>query len=90
MHLGPNDTAEELTDREEMGELLAERIRSINERIEAYEADDDADEQLLIKWNRALAQLVGQYRHLKKDADLDRMEERLESIEDLKELQEGP
>ena len=73
-----NDTAR--TDREEVLHLLAETIETTHGRVETFEADSREDEELLIKWIRALGYLSGQYRKLLKDEDLDEMAAELELI----------
>lgn len=74
-------TSDPPTDRDEILSILAEQIRSIHHRIDTYEVEGRADEQLLIKWTRTMAYLTGQYRKLIKDTDIDEMEEQLAVIE---------
>lgn len=68
------------TDREAILERLAETIDLTHDRIERFEADSHEEQELLIKWIRALGYLSGQYRKLLKDEDLDEMAEELELL----------
>jgi hypothetical protein len=68
-------------DRERMLELLEDGIREAHRKVETGRIRDEEKEKLRIKWIRALAYSVAQYRKLRKDADLDELEERIERIE---------
>ena len=63
------------TEREEILALLADTIRMSHSRIEHFEAETPEEQELLIKWIRALGYLSGQYRMLLRDEDLDVLEE---------------
>ena len=69
-----SDSTPDRTDREEVLALLADTIETTHARIEAFEAETHDDQELLIKWIRALGYLSGQYRKLLKDEDLDELE----------------
>ncbi|MCU4926467.1 hypothetical protein OB905_10800 [Halobacteria archaeon AArc-dxtr1] len=73
-------TASDRTDREEVLALLGETIQTTHSRIQQFEVDADADEELVIKWIRAQGYLAGQYRKLLKDEDLDEMADELEML----------
>lgn len=69
------------TDREVVLALLAENIESTHERIDEFEAETPEEQELLIKWIRALGYLAGQYRKLLKDEDLDELRETADLLE---------
>lgn len=72
-------------EREEVLEILASRIREIDNRLDTLDLDPDDLEaqQLQIKWTRALGYLGGQYRKLVNDRDLDKMEQDIEAFRDI-------
>jgi hypothetical protein len=69
-------------DRERMLELLEDGIREAHAKVQNGRVRDPEREQVRIKWIRALSYSVAQYRKLRKDADLDKLEKRIERIED--------
>ncbi|MDG5761531.1 hypothetical protein QA600_19555 [Natronococcus sp. A-GB1] len=69
------------TDREAVLERLADTIELTHDRVESLEIDSHEDQELQIKWIRALGYLSGQYRKLLKDEDLDEMAEELELLQ---------
>jgi|GEM_PF-1520369 hypothetical protein len=69
------------TEREEVLALLAETIEATHERIDDFEATSADEQELLIKWIRALGYLTGQYRKLLKDEDLDELRETADLLE---------
>lgn len=71
------------SEREEILEILASRIREIDNRLDELDPDPDdlKAQQLQIKWTRALGYLGGQYRKLVNDRDLDEMEQNMETFE---------
>ena len=69
------------TDREAVLERLADTIELTHDRVERLEVDSHEDQELQIKWIRALGYLSGQYRKLLKDEDLDEMAEELELLQ---------
>jgi hypothetical protein len=76
------------TDREAILELLADTIRTTHDRIERSEAETPEEQELLIKWIRALGYLAGQYRKLLKDEDLDVLEEDVDLIKTVTDFEE--
>jgi hypothetical protein len=68
-------------DRERMLELLEDGIREAHAKVQNGRVRDPEREQVRIKWIRALAYSVAQYRKLRKDADLDELEDRIARIE---------
>jgi len=68
-------------DRERMLELLEDGIREAHRKTQIGRIKDVENEKVRIKWIRSLAYSVAQYRKLRKDADLDELEERIERIE---------
>lgn len=61
--------------------MLQESMQEVRERIQASDPQTPEEERLLIKWFRAQGHLAGQYRLLKRDTDVDEMEDRLELLE---------
>ena len=83
-----SDAGEEMTsEREEILEVLANRIRTIQTHLEENdpEPDDMEAQRLQIKWTRTLGYLAGQYRQLMKDTDLDEMEEDIDLLQEVAE-----
>jgi hypothetical protein len=76
----PHDSPDR-TDREAVLERLADTIELTHDRVERPEVDSHEDQELQIKWIRALGYLSGQYRKLLKDEDLDEMAEELELLQ---------
>ena len=76
----PHDSPDR-TDREAVLERLADTIELTHDRVESLEIDSHEDQELQIKWIRALGYLSGQYRKLLKDEDLDEMAEELELLQ---------
>ena len=69
-------------DRERMLELLEDGIREAHAKVQNGRVRDPENEKVRIKWVKALAQSVSAYRRLKRDADLERLEDRIDRIED--------
>ena len=76
------------TEREVILEIMAKRIREIDERLDRLdpEPDDREGQQQQIKWTRTLGYLAGQYRKLMKDTDIDEMEDTLGMLKEASEL----
>jgi hypothetical protein len=68
-------------DRERMLELLEDGIREAHRKVETGRVKDPENEKVRIRWVRALSASVSAYRKLRKDADLDELEDRIERIE---------
>lgn len=71
------------SDREEILSILEEAIHDVRARTISREVETPEDERLLINWYRTLGSLTGQYRKLRKDRDLDEMEEELELLQEV-------
>jgi hypothetical protein len=82
------DPATGQTEREEILTLLADTIRMTHVRIERFEAETPEEQELLIKWIRALGYLSGQYRTLLRDEDLDVLEEDVDLLKMVSGLEE--
>ena len=68
-------------DREEMISLLEDGIEEAHRKVTNGRVRDAKNEKVRIQWIRALAYAAGQYRQLKKDQDLEEIEERIERLE---------
>ena len=55
----PTDEAGEQSERDEIRTILAKRIRMIDAHLEEMELESPEDQQLAIKWTRALGSLSG-------------------------------
>lgn len=71
------------SDRDEILSILEEAIHDVRARTISREVETPEDERLLINWYRTLGSLTGQYRKLRKDRDLDEMEEELELLQEV-------
>ncbi|WP_254861430.1 hypothetical protein [Halovivax gelatinilyticus] len=74
------DSVSDRTDRDEVLDRLTDVIDLAHTRIDRFDPDSPAEEELLIKWIRALASLSGQYRQLLNDRELDEMAAELERL----------
>lgn len=71
-------TETDQSERDEILSILAQTIQTIHAQLEAMDWDASSENQeLAIKWIRALGYLAGQYRKLLKDTDIDEMESEL-------------
>lgn len=88
MTTNPLEDDEPSSEREAILGILADQIRDINDRLEELEPDpDDMEAQRMqIRWTRTLGYLVGQYRKLMKDTDIDEMEEEMDLIQTVIEM----
>lgn len=75
-------------DREDVLETLEDAIDDVRKRTKSREIKTAEDERILISWYRTLGTLTGQYRKLRKDADLDEIEENVELLQEVTGLQE--
>jgi len=85
---GSDETAAELTERDDVLASLAETMAEVRERIDPSAATTPEEQELQIKWVRAHGYLAGQYRMLKRDTDLDEMEDELELLERARDIRE--
>lgn len=76
------------SDRDEILSILEEAIHDVRDRAISHEVETPEDERLLINWYRTLGSLTGQYRKLRKDRDLDEMEEELELLQEVTDINE--
>lgn len=87
MRPDPSDTDDPLQ-RDDVLAMLHETMQDVRDRIQASDPQTPEAEELLIKWIRAQGQLAGQYRMLKRDTDLDEMEDQLELLQRASELED--
>lgn len=77
---------DEAPDRSEILDLLEDGIQEAHEKVTSGRVYNAENEKVRIKWIRALAYAAGQYRQLMKDKDLEEMEERIEKLEEHRDL----
>lgn len=68
--------------RDEVLSLLEDGIREAHRKVTKGRVHDAENEQVRIKWIRALAYSAGQYRQIKNDGELEEMAERIAEIEE--------
>lgn len=68
-------------ERDEVLELLEDGLREAHRKVTSGRVYNPEHEQVRISWIRALAYSAGQYRQLKKDQQIDELEERIEEID---------
>lgn len=71
----------EVPDRAEIIDLLGDGIEEAHRKVVSGRVYDAEAEKVRIQWIRALAYAAGQYRQLKKDQDLEELEERIAELE---------
>ena len=74
--------------RDEVLSLLEDGMREAHEKIKSGRVYDAENEKVRQKWIRTLAYTAGQYRQIKKDADLEELDERLSELEEQQEHDE--
>ena len=72
---------EEIPDRDEVLALLEDGLREAHRKVENGRVYDAENENVRQGWMRTLGYLAGQYRQLKKDQDLEEMQDRLDRLE---------
>jgi hypothetical protein len=75
--------------RDEVLSLLEDGMREAHEKVKSGRVYDAENEKVRQKWIRTLAYAAGQYRQLKKDADLEELDERLRELEEQQEDTNG-
>lgn len=76
------DVGESVPTRDEIMKLLEDGIREAHRKVEKGRVYDPENERIRQKWIRTLAYAANQYRQLKKDEDLEELDERLSKIEE--------
>lgn len=76
-----SDNGGEPLDRSEVLALLDDGIREAHRKVTQGRVHDPKNEEVRQGWIRALGYIAGQYRQLRKDEQLDDLEQRLEQIE---------
>jgi len=71
--------------RDEVLSLLEDGMREAHKKVESGRVYDAENEKVRQKWIRTLAYAAGQYRQLKKDEDLEDLDERLRELEEQQE-----
>lgn len=79
-------TANDVPDREDVLALLEDGLDEAHAKVTAGRVYDAENEKVRQGWMRTLGYLAGQYRQLKKDQDLEEMNERLERLEEAQEI----
>jgi len=75
------DTDTEPPDREEILRLLEDGIREAHRKVTSGRVRDAENEKVRQGWIRALAYTANQYRQLKRDEELDALDERVAELE---------
>jgi len=74
--------------RDEVLSLLEDGMREAHEKVKNGRVYDARNEEVRQKWIRTLGYIAGQYRQLKKDEDLEELDERLRELEERQEQDE--
>jgi hypothetical protein len=77
-----DEEAEDVSDREDVLALVEDGLDEAHAKVTAGRVYDAENEKVRQGWMRTLGYLAGQYRQLKKDQDLEEMNERLERLEE--------
>lgn len=75
--------------REEVLSLLEDGMKEAHQKVKNGRVYDAENEKVRQKWIRTLAYTAGQYRQLKKDEDLEDLNERLRELEEQQEATNG-
>jgi hypothetical protein len=78
--------AGELPEREEILELLEDGIREAHRKVKEGRVYDAENEKVRIKWIRALAYAANVHRQIQNDRDLEELSERLERLEEHRDI----
>jgi len=88
--LSDNDDEEhEAPERDEIMSLLEDGIREAHRKVDSGRVRDPEREKVRQGWHRTLGYLAGQYRKLKKDEDIEELEEELELVKEASGLNDG-
>ena len=74
--------------RDEVLSLLEDGMKEAHEKVKNGRVYDARNEEVRQKWIRTLGYIAGQYRQLKKDEDLEELDERLSNLEERQERDE--
>ena len=74
--------------RDEVLSLLEDGMREAHEKVKKGRVYDARNEEVRQKWIRTLGYIAGQYRQIKKDEDLEELDERLSELEEQQERDE--
>lgn len=77
----PPPADDEQSSRDEILAMLKAEMDALHNRTMTADPDSPEAEKLQLKRVRALGSLANQYRKLKRDTDIDEMEERMEFLE---------
>jgi len=81
-----NTGAGEFPHREEIQELLEDGIREAHRKVKEGRVYDAENEKVRIKWIRALAYAANVHRQIQNDRDLEELSDRLERLEEHKDI----
>ena len=79
---------EQYPERDEVLSLLEDGMREAHEKVKSGRVYDAENEKVRQKWIRTLGYIAGQYRQIKKDEDLEELDERLSKLEESEEASE--
>jgi len=68
-------------ERDEVLSLLNDGMKEAHRKVKSGRVYDAENEKVRQNWIRTLAYVAGQYRQLKKDEDIEELEERLTKLE---------
>lgn len=71
--------------RDEMIQRVETAMNKALEKVESGRIYNPETSRVRIKWIKAVGYLANSYRQLKKDSDMERIEERLEALEKVQE-----
>lgn len=81
-------SGEDQTDREEILSMIHETMEDLHDRILSATVDSMEAEELHLKRVRTLGYLANQYRKLKRDTDIDEMEDDLELLKTVEQMED--
>lgn len=80
---------ETIPSREEVIALLEDGMREAHEKVVSGRVYNAENEKVRQKWIRTLGYVAGQYRQLKKDEDIEELEERISELEETENSVDG-
>jgi hypothetical protein len=80
-------TSSDLPERDEILELLEDGIREAHRKVSEGRVYDAENEKVRIKWIRALAYAANVHRQIQNDRDLEELSERLDRLEERREIE---
>lgn len=75
--------------RDEVLRLLEDGMKEAHKKVKNGRVYDARNEEVRQKWIRTLGYIAGQYRQLKKDEDLEELDERLSELEEQQQQTNG-